>query len=367
MKISSFKTYKFDLFLRQPLVIGKQRLINRSGYIVELRAGDDHVALGEASPLPGMSRESLMQAETDIERLRSAVFGRDLPDGLEELAGGFENWLRDYNLVPSVRFAFETAVLCLFSARRGVPLCRFICASPRDSISVNGLLSGSPEEIMAKARRLLERGYTAFKLKVGRRSIQEDEEMTRKVRHLIGNEATLRLDANRAWSIEEALAFSNAVADCKIDYLEEPVKTLTLFQALINAAEVPLPLALDESLQTLEPEGLSSFSGIKAVILKPTLWGFERTIQTAQRATGLGMTPVVSSAFESGVGLEALAQIAACVNTNDVPAGLDTLDVFEEDLRVDPFPIEGGRLSLSALSDVHQGVKQQMLKVRCDE
>ena len=79
------------------------------------------------------------------------------------------------------------------------------------------------------------------------------------------------------------------------------------------------------------------------------------------------MTPVISSAFESGVGLEALAQIAACVNTNDVPAGLDTLDMFEEDLRVDPLSIEGGKLSLRALPYVHQGVKQHMLKVRCDE
>lgn len=353
--------------LRQPLVIGKQRLTQRSGCIVELRAGNDYVALGEVSPLPGLSRESLLEAETDIGRLRSAVVGRHLPHGLEKLAGGFEDWLGGYHLTPSVRFGFESAVLCLLSAYRTVPLCRFISGSQRDAISVNGLLKGSPDQIMVKAERLLAGGYGAFKLKVGRRSVQEDGEITRKLRHLIGNRATLRLDANRAWSINEAMAFANAVADCRIDYLEEPVKTLSLFRALINAAEIPLPLALDESLQEIEAEALSSFSGIKALILKPTLWGFERTIQTARRAAGQGMTPVISSAFESGVGLEALAQIAACVNTNDVPAGLDTLDMFEEDLRVDPLSIEGGKLSLRALPYVHQGVKQHMLKVRCDE
>jgi O-succinylbenzoate synthase len=334
---------------------------------VELRAGDDHVALGEVSPLPGLSCESLMEAEKDIQRLRFAVVGRHLPHGLGELAGGFENWLGSHHLSPSVRFGFESAVLGLLSAYRAVPLCRFISGSQRDAISVNGLLNGSPDQIMAKAERLLSKGYRAFKLKVGRRSTQEDAEITRKLRHLIGNKATLRLDANRAWSIDGAMAFAHAVSDCRIDYLEEPVKTLSLFRALIHAADIPLPLALDESLQEIKAEALPSFSGIEALILKPTLWGFERTVQTARRAKELGMTPVISSAFESGVGLEALAQIAACVNAKDVPAGLDTLDMFEEDLRGVPLPIEGGKLSLSALPFFHQGVKQHMLKGRCDE
>jgi len=365
VKITSFKTYRFDLSLRRPLVVGKQRLAKRSGYIIQLSAGDDQVALGEVSPLPGLSQESLTQAEKDIAGLRDRVLRRDVPEGLEKLSGGFENWLAE-DIAPSVRFGFEMAVLNLIATRRGEPLCRLICDTPRNSISLNGLLSGSHDEIMAKTGRLLERGYKAFKLKVGRRSIQEDADITMSLRQRIGNEAALRLDANRAWSTEEARAFSNAVAHCDIDYLEEPVRTLDQFQALVNASEVTLPLALDESLQELDPEGLSSLSGIKAVILKPTLWGFEKTIQTARQATGLGMTPVVSSAFESGIGIQALAQIAACVNANDVPAGLDTLDIFDEDLRADPLPINRGQLSQVALSHPRQSVKQHLLK-RCDE
>jgi O-succinylbenzoate synthase len=365
VKITSFKTYRFHLPLRRPLAVGKRHLTTKSGYIIQLSAGDDQVAWGEVSPLTGLSQESLTQAEKDIAGLRDTVIQRHVPEGLEKLSGGFQEWLPE-DIVPSVRFGFEMAVLNLIATRRGEPLCRLICETPQDAISVNGLLSGSPNEVMAKTAKLLERGYKAFKLKVGRRSVQEDADMTISLRQRIGNEASLRLDANQAWSTEEARAFSTAVAHCEIDYLEEPVRTLDQLQALVNAPEVTLPFALDESLQKLNLEGLSSFSGIKAVVLKPTLWGFEKTIQTARQATGLGMTPVISSAFESGIGIQALAQIAACVNANDVPAGLDTLDIFEEDLRSDPLPINRGELSRVALSHAGQSVKQHLLR-RCHE
>ncbi len=362
VRISEFNIFKFRLVLRQPLIIGEYRLTHRTGFIIELHAENDYVALGEISPLLGLSREGMTQAETEMAFLRSSVTGRDLPDHLEEISGGFNNWLRRYNLVPSVRFGFEMAVLNLMAATRGVPLCKLISDSPRDSIAINGLLTGSHDQIMQKAAKLLEMGYMAFKLKVGRNSIQEDIEITRDLRQLIGDDTTLRLDANRAWSIDDALAFGKAVADHKIDYIEEPVKTLALLKKLINQIDLSLPLALDESLLELTPEALPSVSGVKAIVLKPTLLGFEKAMQFARPAISLGMTPVVSSAFESGVGLETLAQMAACINVMDVPVGLDTLDWFEEDLLVDPLRIKMGRLWVGELPDPCPKIRRHLVE-----
>lgn len=362
MKISEFKVFKFRLALREPLIIGEHHLTERTGFIVELRAENDHVALGEISPLPGLSSEDMTQAETEIAMLRPSVTGRDIPHHLEELSGGFDNWIGGYNLVPSIRFGFETAVLSLMATTRDVPLCKLISDSPRDSISVNGLLTGSPDKIMEKAAKLIEMGYTAFKLKVGRNSMQEDIEITRDVRRLIGDNTILRLDANRAWSIDDALAFSKAVADCKIDYIEEPVKTLAQLKKLINEIGVSLSLALDESLLELTPEALLPVSRVKAIVLKPTLLGFEKAMQFARSATALGMRPVVSSAFETGVGLEALAQMAACINVADVPVGLDTIDCFDEDLLVHPLRIKMGRLRVTELPRLARKIRQNLVE-----
>ena len=125
---------------------------------------------------------------------------------------------------------------------------------------------------------------------------------------------------------------------------------LPLLKQLIDEIGMVLPCALDESLLELTPDTLPSVSEIKAIVLKPTLLGFEKAMQFARSATGLGMIPVVSSTFESGVGLDALVHMAACVNATDVPVGLDTLDWFEEDLLVEPLRIETGALHVAELA-----------------
>lgn len=361
LKISEFKIFKFSLGLLRPLIIGRHHLAERTGFIIGLCSENDHVSFGEISPLPGLTREDISLVETQITSLRSSVLGCDLPDHLEELSGGFDDWIGGDDPVPSVRFGFETAILNLVAVTQGLPLCELISDSPRDSVAVNGLLTGSPVDIIQKATKLLEMGYAAFKLKVGRNSIREDTEITRDVRRLIGDDVILRLDANRAWGIDDALVFAGAVADCKIDYIEEPVETLPMLERLINETGFSLPLALDESLLELTPEALSSMSGIKAIVLKPTLLGFERAMQFARAATAQGMVPVISSAFESSIGLTALAHLAACVNTNDIPAGLDTLDWFKEDLLVDPLRIEAGRLRITELPDIPQVIRHDLL------
>ena len=352
MMVSSFRIFRFNLALRQPLVIGGKPLTSREGFIVELGAGSAHVGLGEVSPLPGLSRESLEEAGAGLKMLRSAVLGEDIPDGLHHLTGAFENWLGQQSLVPSVKFGFETALLRLEAATEGLPLCRLICDPVRDSISVNGLLSGPPDGILFKAGELMERGYGAFKLKVGQQSIDQDAQLIREVRQVVGD-AVLRLDANRAWSLDEAIDFSKEVEDCRIDYLEEPVKNIESLRSLASSPERVLPIALDETLQEIDMAGLLDLPGIKAVVLKPTLYGFERTARMARMAASRGTVPVISSAFESGVGLEALAQLATCVNRDDIPAGLDTLDVFEKDLLTDALKIEGGRMRVDRFAPMH--------------
>ena len=124
-----------------------------------------------------------------------------------------------------------------------------------------------------------------------------------------------------------------------------------------------LPLAIDESLLEMDPGNLLSCSGVKAVVLKPTLLGIEKTMQFAREALRVGMTPVISSAFESSVGITVLAQIASSLNQGDVPAGLDTLDWLAQDLLESPLPIEHGALAVPALPNVVEALNGHLLQV----
>jgi O-succinylbenzoate synthase len=362
VKIASFEIFRFRLPLRRPLILREHRLTERTGLVIRLKDKNDHTALGEISPLPGFSSEDMTQVEAELAKLQAMAMECDVPNDLVTLSGGFERWLGSYNLAPSVRFGFETAVLGLFAGVQDMSICQLISDAPLDYVSINGLLTGSRDAIMKKADKLLEMGYRAFKLKVGRNSVHQDISIIRDLKRLIGDDTVLRLDANRAWDIDQAVAFSDALAETRIDYVEEPVQTLPLLRRLMDEMRLPLPVALDESLPELTPDELPSLRTAKAVILKPTLLGFEKAIRFARSAETLGITPVVSSAFESSVGLAMLAQMAASVNKLDVPAGLDTLDWFEEDLLVDSLGIERGRLHIASLPDPVKELRQDMLR-----
>jgi O-succinylbenzoate synthase len=347
MKIADFILYRYTLPLTRPINVKGGELTERSGFAIKLADENGHCGFGEASPLPSFSFENLETVASQLLSLRYSLSGEDIPRDLEELSYGFARWLERFDLAPSVRFGFETAVLNLIANSRNLPLRKVISDVFRDTVSVNGLLSGTRDEILSKAARLQQVGYKAVKLKVGQRPLHEEIRLVRDVREQISDDVALRLDANRVWCIDDALIFLREVSSCQIDYLEEPVKDYRMFVSLCDKTDSSASVAMDESLTELTPEELTHLPNLKAIVLKPTLLGFERSVQFGRRATFLGVTPIISSSFETSLGLTALAELASVLNTTDVSVGLDTIGWFKEDLLRTPLRIEKGRMSLS--------------------
>jgi O-succinylbenzoate synthase len=252
-------------------------------------------------------------------------------------------------LYPSVQFGLEAAAANLLAAEKGVPLSRLLSAETHPVVSINGLLMGTVEKMIETAEKLLTAGYRALKLKVGRLRFDEEIALLRRLRRLAGPEVLLRLDANRAWDVEQARRFVTEIADCKIDYIEEPVKTSKMLLELLGEENLAVPVALDETLSEIDPAELNRFAVAKAVVVKPTFLGWRKSRQFAERAQVIGMQVVVSSAFESGVGIFALVHLAASVNTEDVPAGLDTLRWLKQDILADDFLHERSRILVEDL------------------
>jgi O-succinylbenzoate synthase len=347
MKIAEMELYRFALPLAKPLDVEGARLTERSGIVIKLSDESGRTGLGEAAPLPGVSIESLQTVESQLLTLRHALSGEKVPDNLEELSGAFDDWLGRFEPAPSVRFGWETAVLNLIAVNRGLPLRAVISDSYRDDVAVNGLLSGTTAEVLDKAERLQQAGYRAVKLKVGRAPLDDEIELVFRVRERLGDAVALRLDANRAWNVDDALNFLGSVAPCGIDYIEEPCRDYNELQTLCRRADLPVPVALDESLAQLSPEELQPLPHLKAVILKPTLLGMERAMRFGRKALFAGIIPVVSSSFESSLGLKALAELAAVLGKDDTPVGLDTLDWLQQDLLREPLSVTGGYVHLT--------------------
>lgn len=346
MRIARVDVFRYELPLARPLVLRTCICTSRSGLLLRFEDGDGAFAFGEAAPLPGFSREHLDHTLRQAVMLAKHLQGTALPPRLELVTDHFERWLMPFELVNSLKFAVQSALLQLLTGEHAVPVFGLAPRPHRTSIPVNGLLWGTQDAVLARAEALLREGYATLKLKVGREPPGEDAETVRALCALCGKAGAVRLDANRAWDVPSAMAFARAIDGCTIDYIEEPLRDPA---GLVEfAGRTGLPVALDETVVEHGECDLDQWRGARAAVIKPTLLGgFEIAMYLARKAINLGMTPVISSSFESPVGLTALGHLAAFVNQDEVAAGLDTWNWFAADLLDAPAPIERGRLNLS--------------------
>jgi len=301
---------------------------------------------GEAAPLSGFSRETPAQAARALQKVLPGLLGLDLEEARLPRGG----------LPPSARFALELALLGARAAASGRPLPELLSPSPQPEVEVSALLSGPPETVLEEARRMRAAGYRAFKLKVGGRPVEEDVRLVRSLGEELGGSVTLRLDANRAWEFPEALRF--AAAGLRFLYVEEPLRDPAGLPELVRRGN--LPVALDESLFGMEPEGLAGHRYARAAVLKPTLLGgLSRTLRFARAARELGMEVAVSSAYESGVGtLGLLALAAAC----GAPAGLDPYRSLARDVLRPRPALAAPRLVVGAAFSARRAVAREALE-----
>jgi len=339
MIIQTCVAFRYALPLRWPLPIGKQTLVERQGLIIGLGDDQGHFGYGEAAPLPGLHAEDLSQVQRQYRQLRPRLLRQKLPADLALLQGGFDRWLGRYGLCPTLRYGIEMAVLNVLACARGSTLAGLLTRRYVKRLPINGLWTGDRATNQLDA--LAAAGYTTIKFKVGRQPLAAEIDTVRTARALLGEHVRLRLDANRAWDLPTAVAFARQVAACGIEYIEEPLAEPGLIPEF--AAQTGMAVALDESIDRFS----TLPRGVTALVLKPAvLGGFEKTQNWIRLARTRRLKTVISSAFESGVGLAALANFAAASGSAGLPAGLDTFRWLREDLPKIRFAAAGARVDV---------------------
>jgi O-succinylbenzoate synthase len=335
MKLARFDLYRYSLPFHRPLTLGNTTLFRREDILLRLSGDDGSEGWGETAPLPGFSAESQGEAASQLRRLAASMIGREVNEDRVDPYGGFG---RDLDRVaPSLRFGFELAVWNLCGDSSGRTLGEMVAPAPRSVVPVNGLIAGSPAEVLEEAQRMRYAGFESVKLKVGTRTVAEDAALIHALGEELGEGVSLRVDANRAWDYEEAAEFVGGTAGVRFEYVEEPLADPARLPELVR--EFGVPVALDESLVGMEPEKVEETFAV-AFVLKPTLLGgISRMLRVAGQALRLGVTPVVSSAYESGVGMAALVALAAGIGDRPVPAGLDTYRAMAEDVLETPLKL----------------------------
>ena len=274
-----------------------------------LRLEDDGVAgFGEAAPFEPYDG-------VPLERVAEALLNEDLDAG---------------DAPPQARAAEEMARLDLAARRQG----RALGDPGAEAIAVNHTLpAGPPEEIAAAAGRAARAGYSCFKLKVG---LPDDAERVAAVRGAIGSWPALRVDANGAWAVEEAIERVPEIAAHDIELFEQPCQTLAELAEVRRALRVPI--AADESVATpADVEAAVEAEACDAVNVKlATSGGFTAARETLRAATANGLEPYLSSTLDGPWGIAAALQLAASEDVS-LACGLATLELFDAEL-VDALP-----------------------------
>lgn len=281
----------------------------RSGILIHIIDENGNESWGEAAPLPNWSRETMEEAVQQLNQKKDEITSISW-----SAASCFEE-LERLNLFPSAQFGLESAILSQLS-----PL-------PEVDIPASGLLMGTPHEILSQAEARYNEGFTSAKLKVSNLNFQE----AAFVIHQLKDKFRLRIDVNRAWQTLESLQFFSQFPLDTFDYVEEPFKNphdLRVF---------PHPLAVDESFPSdLSLKELESFPTLKALIYKPTIQGgVTGCLPLLEWARKRGVQIVLSSSFESDIGLKGVALIAYRLNLL-YPVGIGTYHFLTEDISETP-------------------------------
>ena len=223
---------------------------------------------------------------------------------------------------PQARAAEEIARLDLEARREGRPL-----AEPaKDALAVNLTLGAGPaDEVAAQARDGLSEGYACFKVKVG---LPDDAARVAAVREAVGPWPALRVDANGAWSVDDAVRSIRALEEQDLEFVEQPCATL---EELAEVRQrVSTPLAADEPIATLEDVRRAiELEACDVVNVKLAgSGGFEPARELIRSAREAGLSAFMSSTLDGPWGIAAALQLAAAENLS-LACGLGTLELFE--------------------------------------
>ena len=312
---------EISLKLRHPVITGRGSITQRDGVLVQISDGGVS-GWGEAMPLPGWPGIDLSATQRALEAWAADPDPGDLPS--ERFAHG----------------AVELALLDLEARRAGKTQAEVLADDQpvAESVELNALVNDAHTAAAAVSA-----GFQTVKLKVGASDLEEDVASVAAVRSAIGADTRMRLDANGAWTAEEAAEALVRVEQYKIEYVEEPVAGI---ESLAQVAPLsPIPVAVDDSLGSADAQIPES---IAVVVVKPMALGGPRTAYAAaHRWIEQGRKVVVTNFFDSAIGQHAALSVAAALPGPPQVHGAITANLFTRDL-ADPSRIADGRCPLPA-------------------
>lgn len=334
MIISSSQLFSYRIPLDKLLPVGRQRIDSRKGLVLQLEATNpsvdgcnevtrlEQVEISPLSgedvdghPIQGFSKELLDDVSEQLCQLMDSLSGQDI-DQLLALASSSK--------MPSIAFGLSLLHAKLAGQLDGYSLPLAECKT----VPLIYQLADEPKTAIDARMQALADDTHSVKVKVAQTSLEDEIKL---VHQILANKPAikLRLDANRGFTLEQAIEFAACLPLDAIEYIEEPCRdprdNSTFYQA------IGMPWALDETLNDNNYQ-FEMQPGLNAIIIKPMLLGTLEKLQHLQdEAEHHGVRTIISSSLEASLGIEALAKLSRAMTPTEIP-GIDTLHAFSSDL-----------------------------------
>jgi L-alanine-DL-glutamate epimerase-like enolase superfamily enzyme len=323
------------LRLAQPLETSYGAVSERELVSVALSDDDGPTGYGEAAPLEPYDGVSVERVQAALERYAPVVAAGQGLNGAQLLDA-----CRRVDELPAALAAVDLALWDRAGRRAGKPVAALLTDEPAPRVAVNATLSaldraGAGEQAAAAARE----GYGCVKLKVG---VGDDGGRVAAVRAATGPRVALRLDANGAWDVEEAVAAIERLSPAGLELVEEPTHGLHGMRAVRE--RVAVRVSIDE---TAAEHGALTSGVADAVCLKLSrCGGIAGLLAAATLVRATGAEVYLASTLDGPLGVAGALHAAAALASRGPLAhcGLATLGMFA-DLE-NPLPARNGEIAL---------------------
>lgn len=327
--------FKYILNFKKPSGTSRGILLEKETWFIVLKENEKW-GIGECAILRGLSIDDRDDYEEKLKWVCNNInLGKDV----------LYNSLIEF---PSIQFGIEVAFMSLHSHNPFLIYPSHFTNSTA-GISINGLVwMGDKEDMIQQISEKIKQKFTCIKIKIGAIEFEKELEVLSYIREQYNqNQIEIRVDANGAFCEINALSKINQLAGYKLHSIEQPIKKEnydTMSEICLNTS---LPIALDEELIGVlnfeDKQNLLEKICPQYLVLKPSLLGgFKGTLEWITLAEKKGIGWWITSALESNIGLNAIAQFTYTLQTI-IPQGLGTGTLYTNNI-CSPLYIENGFL-----------------------
>lgn len=327
--------HKYILHFKQPSGTSRGVLTDKETWFLVLEENGKK-GIGECGILRGLSADDRPDYEAKLQWV------------CENIQLGAEKLWEELMEFPSIQFGVEMAFLSLQSENPFV-LWPSKFTSGEASIVINGLVWMGDEAFMKRQiEEKIEQGFRCIKLKIGAIDFEKEKALLRFIRQNFDAETIeIRVDANGAFSENDALDKINQITGYQIHSIEQPIQKNKTDMMSVLCKNTQLPIALDEELigvfSLADKEALLQKVRPQYIILKPSfIGGFRGTSEWIALAEKYQIGWWITSALESNIGLNAIAQFTFLQN-NPMPQGLGTGALYTNNFE-SPLEVSQGQL-----------------------